>query len=146
MLGIPQISSSIESLSGQLCPTTVTFTCNALEFGSQVIDWYIDNTIVARYTFSQAHRFPLTIMPSVAQFMVQIASVNIINSEFNFINFTLSAQLDDLLQFQGQSLTCGTLVQRSTHFNIAKYEIVGKFMSGCTFYIYFTIILKHIIE
>ena len=130
VLGVPQLNSDIGSqLSGEYCPGSVTLTCNALGFGtSGLIDWYISNTLLARYIYSPSDTFPSTVMveSSIMSAMVQISSSNFINGQFNFENFTLSVDLDDLLPFQRQTITCGTLADRSNVFNINSFTVLGK--------------------
>ena len=130
VLGLPQLTSTIGSqLSGGYCPGSVIITCNALGFGtSGLIDWYISNTLLARYTYRANDDFPSTVMreSSILNAMVQISSSSLINGLFNFDNFTLSVDLDDLLPYEGQTISCGTLAERSNVFNINQFTILGK--------------------
>ena len=126
--GHPHLTSSIGSqLFGEYCPGSVTFTCNALGFGtSGLIDWYINDTLLARYTYVASHNFPVTVMvQSSLNAVAQISSSSFFNGQFNFENFTLSVDLEDLLPFQGQNITCGTIAERSNDFNINKFTILG---------------------
>ena len=126
--GRPHLTSSIGSqLSGQYCPGSVTLTCNALGFGaSGLIDWYINDTLLARYTYVASHKFPFAVMvQSSLNAVVLISSSSLINGQFNFENFTLLVDLDDLLPFQGENIACGTLLQRSNVFNINKFTVLG---------------------
>ena len=129
VLGLPQLTSNIGSqLSEEYCPGSVTITCNALGFGrSDLIDWYINDTLLARYTYASNHIFPFAVMVNTSlNAVAQISSSSFTNSQFNFENFTLSVDLDDLLPFQGQNITCGTLAERSNVFIINTFEILGK--------------------
>ena len=131
LLAIPQLDTSIGSqLSGEYCPGSITITCNALGFGtSGLIDWYISDTLLARYAYVASHNFPFAVMvKSSLNAVAQISSSSFINGQFNFENFTLSVDLDDLLLFQGQNITCGTIIRRSNVFNINKFTIIGKIM------------------
>ena len=128
VLGLPHLTSSIGSqLSGEYCPGSVTLTCNALGFGeSGLIDWYISDTLLARYIFDSNHKFPFAVMvQSSLKAVAQISSSSLFNGQFNFENFTLSVDLEDLLPFQGQNMTCGTIAERSNVFNINKFTILG---------------------
>ncbi len=127
IIAVPEVISSINSLSGPQCPGTVVFTCNALDFGSQIINWYINNTNVAKYTFSQHDVFPVNITSSISVLKASISSAYIQNSRFNYKNFILFANLEDLLPFQGQILTCGTVAQKSNYFQIENYDIQGEY-------------------
>ena len=132
VLGLPQLSSSSGSqLSGEYCPGSVTITCNALGFGtSGLIDWYINYTLLARYTYLSSHKFPFAVMvqPSLNA-VAQISSSSFINGQFYFENFTLLVDLDDLLPLQGLNITCGTLAVRSNVFIINRFDILGKINS-----------------
>ena len=132
VLGLPQLTSSIGSqLFGEHCPGSVTLTCNTFDFGTDgLIDWYINDTLLARYTYKANHKFPLAVMvQNSLKAVAQISSSSFINGQFNFENFTLSVDLDDLLPFQGQNITCGSFGERSNVFNINKF--VGKIMLLC---------------
>ena len=139
VLGLPQLTSNIGSqLSGEYCPGSVTLTCNAFGFGtSGLIDWYISDTLLARYTYVASHKFPFTVMVSSLNAMAQISSSSFINGQFNFENFTLSVDLDDhLLPFEGQNITCGTLADRSNVFSINKFDILGNIMLVCDCFLF----------
>ena len=129
IIGLPQLTSNVGSqLSGEYCPGSVILTCNALGFGtSGLIDWYINDTVLARYTFRVDDKFPFIVMvEDILNATVQISSSNFSNGVFNFENFTLSVDLVNLFPFQGQNITCGTITERSNVFNINKFTIQGK--------------------
>ncbi len=110
---IPTISTSIWPLSGELCPGRVTFSCDFLDTRSPIIDYYINDTRLFRYEFLPSHTFPLTVNESLPGIIVQITSANINNNKYSFMNFTLSADFNDIIIYQEQWLTCGTVSVRS---------------------------------
>ncbi len=126
VIGTPTIKSSIAPLSGGLCPGTVTFSCDSLETGSPILEWYINNTRIVRYEFHPSHTFPRAMSAAVAELMVQITQANITNMKYNYINFTLSANLKDLIRYQELFVTCGNIAARSNSILIGAYNIRGK--------------------
>ncbi len=125
--GNPTISSRFNSLSGELCPGRVTFSCNSLETASPIIDYYVNNVRLVRYEYELTHMFPLMINASLPELTVQITSATTdSNNMFSFTNFTMSAELNYLHQYQGQNLTCGTIIQRSNPIYIGKFVLTGK--------------------
>ena len=134
VLGLPQLTSNIGSqLSGEHCPGSVTLTCNAFDFGeSGLIDWYISDTLLARYIYDSNHKFPFAVtVQSSLKAVAQISSSSLINGQFNFENFTLFVDVEDLLPFQGQNITCGTITVRSNVFIVNRFDILGKSMLVC---------------
>ena len=126
--GDPEVVSTIESLSGRLCPGILTLTCSALQFGtSGTIEWFANYSLIASHTYRPDIVFPLTIQTEspVHGVNVQIQAVTISNEKFNFVNFTLSANLEDMKQFQGQDITCGVQLLRSNSITIGTYTILG---------------------
>ncbi len=124
---IPTISTSTWPLSGELCPGRVTFSCDSLETASPIIEYYVNNVRLVRYDYELTHMFPLMINASLPELRVQITSATTdSNNMFSFTNFTMSAELNYLLQYQGQNLTCGTIIQRSDPIYIGKFVLTGK--------------------
>ena len=113
--GFIQLESSIGSLSGNLGPRNVIFTCNAMNFSSGSIDWFIDNTAIAKYRFNTGDMFPriVSINPPIPGVTVRLGNMISRDSLISFQNFTLMTDLCSLLQFEGQSLSCGFKQQRS---------------------------------
>ena len=103
-----------------------------MEFGTTgLIDWYLNDTLLARYSYRESDTFPLYIStePSISGLWVQISSATITNNHFNFNNFTISSDLNNLVQYQRQNLTCGTKLMRSDPINIGDFTIQGKMTS-----------------
>ena len=117
--GFVQLNSSIGSLSGNLGPRNVTFTCDATNFSLE-IHWFIDNTSISSYAFSTGNVYPLVIStnPPIPGITVQIGDVMSTNGIFSFKNVTLMSTLCNLLQFEGKSLSCGSMEQRSEFISI----------------------------
>ncbi len=130
-LGIPTISSSINPLSGELCPGRVTFSCDSLDTNSPVIDYYIDDTRLVRYEYDPSHRFPFVMDTTLSGVTVQITSANVNGTEYSFFNFTFSADLNDIFPYQRKSLTCGTVSVRSNSIPIGLLNIKGKICLDC---------------
>ena len=136
VLGLSHLTSSIGSqLSGEYCPGSVTLICNAFGIRYSLIDWYINDTLLAQYSFNSGDFFPSIVMvrSSILNAVAEISSLSVTNSLFTFENFTLSVDLDDLLPFQGQNITCGTITERSNIFNINTFTILGKIMQNHVF-------------
>ena len=110
--GFVQLDSSIGSLSRNLGPRNVTFTCDAT-FTSGIIYWFIDNNNISSYGFSTSDVYPLVINPPIPGITVQIGAVMSTFPVFSFKNFTLMTTVCNLLQFEGKNLSCGIMEQRS---------------------------------
>ena len=117
--GFVQLNSSIGSLFENLGPRNVTFTCDA-NFTSGTIHWFIDNTSISSYAFSTGEVYPLTIStnPPIPGITVQLGDVMSTRAVFSFKNFTLMTVVCNLLQFEGKSLSCGLMEQRSEFISI----------------------------
>ena len=118
-------SSSIHPLSGELCPGRVTFSCDSLDTNSPIIDYYINGTRLVRYEYRPSHTFPLVVTTSLPGVSVQITSSFLSDTKYIFINFTLSADLNDILPYQQQYITCGTVSVRSASVYIGNFRIKG---------------------
>ena len=115
--GFVQLDSSIGPLSRNLGPRNVTFTCDA-NFTSGTIHWFIDNTSISSYAFSTGDVYPLVINPPIPGITVQLGDVMSTLGVFSFKNFTLMTVVCNLLQFEGKSLSCGLMEQRSEFISI----------------------------
>ncbi len=58
--------------------------------------------------------------------MAQIISVTVNNTKLSYVNFTVSADLMDLIPYQGQSLSCGNELVRSNSIHIGIYSLKRK--------------------
>ena len=119
MFAQPQLSSSIGSLelSGEQCPGTLTLTCDAVDFGtSDSISWFVGDERVAEFdAATDSTPFTTTTTrPDLLNATVQLTSATITGGQFSFINFTLSARVSNFLPLQGQNISCGSIVSKSS--------------------------------
>ncbi len=122
------MNSNIASFSGELCPGTAVFTCNALDFNQDVIRFYINDTIVALYDYRRTDTFPHNItqvnLPGIS---VQIFSIEVIGNTFNYHNFTLKISVSDVQQLAGSSISCGSEILRSNIITFGKFTLISMF-------------------
>ena len=130
VFGQPQLSSSIGSmkLSGEQCPGTLTLPCDAVNFGTgDTISWFVGDDRLAVFDFAVDFTpFTTTTSPNLLNATVQLQSATHTNGQFSYINFTLSASLNDLLSLQGQNITCGSFVMRSSTFEITSFTVINE--------------------
>ena len=55
--------SSSPPTNGSYCPGTVQFTCRGTDV-SLILDWKIDGSIIATYSFRRTDEFPLVVPPN----------------------------------------------------------------------------------
>ncbi len=125
VLGIPEVEYRWLGLSGPQCPREVTLTCNALEFNSPRISWFAGDTDLAQYNFILTDVYPKEVMTESINATAQISHANF-TSTFNFFNFILSTNLNELVPFQGQNITCGTTSMRSSAIPVDNLKLLGK--------------------
>jgi len=126
---MPLLKSNIDKFCGELFESNVLFTCNALEFGSSgAIGWFTNDNVIAMETLNETDLYPkmLPVNSSFSELVVKIENVFVSNAQFNFINFSLSGNLSDMLQFRLSNITCGTRVARSNSIRIEDFTIKGK--------------------
>ena len=125
-----QLSSSIGllELSGEQCPGTLTLTCHAVNFGyAESINWFVGDDRLAVFHFvSDSTPFTTTTKQNLLNATVQLQSATLTNGLFSFINFTLSAGLSNFLSLQGQNITCGSFVVRSSSFEITEFTVINE--------------------
>ena len=125
----PQLSSSIGSLelAGDQCPGTLTLTCDAVNLTSSTIDWFVGDGRLAVFDFvSDPTPFTTITNPNLLNATVKLQSATLTNGQFRYINFTLSAGLSDFLSLQGQNITCGIFVMRSSSFAITEFTVINE--------------------
>ena len=112
-------------LSGEQCPGTLTLTCDARNFGtSDSINWFVGDERVAEFDAS-ADSTPFTTTttrPDILNATVQLTTATFTGGQFSFINFTLSASVSDFLPLQGQNISCGSIVLKSS-FRIREFTV-----------------------
>ncbi len=112
-------------LSGLQCSEPLTLVCNAENFSSTDIIWFAGSTVLAVYSFSSRDPFPVSLQSDVINGTAQIENAYY-NGNFNFINFTLTVNVKDLLPFKEQNITCGTTYTRSNAFNVKNFNAIGE--------------------
>ena len=118
--------SSPHNISGRLCPGTAVFTCNAMTM-SNLIQLFINDTQVADYILTSGDTYPHDVQSSLPEASVMLTSVTVkANNIITYENFTLSINIQDLNQYIGNNISCGTLLQRSSAIKIESYSIIGK--------------------
>ena len=123
----PQLSSSIGSLelSGEQCPGTLTLTCDARNSGlADSIGWFVGAERVAEFdAATDSTPFNTTTThPDILNATVQLTTATITGGQSSFINFTLSASVSDFLPLQGQNISCGNLLLKSS-FGVTEFTI-----------------------
>ena len=112
-------------LSGQQCSEPLKLVCNAENLNSTDIIWFAGSTVLAVYSFSSRDQFPLSLQSDVINATAQIENAYY-NGNFNYIDFTLTVNVKDLLPFQEQNISCGSMYIRSNAFKINNFQVVGK--------------------
>ena len=112
-------------LSGPQCSEPLTLVCNAENFNSTDIIWFAGSTVLVVYSFRSSQPFPVSLQSDVINGTAQIENAYY-NGDFNYINFTLTVNVKDLLLFQEQNISCGSIYIRSNAFNIKNFNVVGK--------------------
>ena len=130
VFGQPQLRSSIDSLelSGEQCPGTLTLTCDARNFEtSGTINWFAgDDRLAVFDVVVDPTPFTTTTSPNLLNATVKLESATPSNGQFSYTNFTLSASLSDFLSLQGQNITCGSLLMRSSSFEITEFTVINE--------------------
>ncbi len=149
VLCIPEVQYSFEPR----CSQEINFTCTALGFNSAGISWFAGDTDLATYDFIRTDVYPLPVMTQSINATALIVHANF-STLFNYFNFTLSANITELLPFQGQNFTCGTTSMRSHAIPVPvdNYEVPGKLIisrkinfkhsSNMAYYFLFIIIIS----
>ena len=135
--GTPQLTSSIGllELSGEQCPGILTLTCDARNFGTTgIIDWYTGDDRLARFDISGEHNFPFitSTSPDILNATIELISASRHNNQFDFINYTLTARMDEFLYLMGRNITCGSLTERSPSFQIDTFSVIDASMNKGT--------------
>ena len=130
----PPISSSIGplELSGEHCPGTLTLTCDARNYGNaESINWFVGDERLAVFDLAvHSTPFTTTTNPNLLNATVKLESATFSDSQFSYINFTLSAGFSDFLSLQGQNITCGSVRMRSSSFKIAEFTVTNELYPG----------------
>ena len=104
------------------------FTCNA-ETRSYLIQWFINDTQIADYILTSGDTYPHVVQSSLPEATVMLTSVTVTaNNIISYENFTLSINIQDLAQYIGRNISCGTLLQRSNTIKITKFTKISKFV------------------
>ena len=127
LISQPQLRSSIVSLelSGEQCPGTLTLTCDARNSGlADTIGWFVGDERVAEFdAVDDSTPFTTTTTrPDILNASVQLTSVTITGGRSSFLNFTLSASVNNFIPLQGQNISCGNLALRSL-FRIREFTV-----------------------
>jgi len=89
------------------------------------------NNRLARFDINlDATPYTTATSPALLNATVKLTSASRINNQFNFINFTLSVSIVNLIPLQGRIISCGDLVQRSQHFKINDFFIINESYTG----------------
>ena len=126
-IGDPEVSldNGLSEISGPQCPRVVTFTCNARESSSPRISWYAGETVIATYSYAALDVYPIQVTTATIINATARLSHAYVAYGINYINFTLSMDLTELIPFQGQNITCRTLL-RSNLLSIKKFSVRGE--------------------
>ena len=112
-------------LSGEQCPGTLTLTCDARNFGtSDSIGWFVGDVRVAEFDFNDDSTpfTTTTTRPDLLNATVQLTTATFTSVQSSFINFTLSASVSNFLSLQGQNISCGRIVLKSS-FRIREFTV-----------------------
>jgi len=91
-----------------------------------MIGWYAGEERLARFDIiSDSPPFSVA-LSSPLNATVQISSVHINDGFYTFLNFTLSAPINNFLAIRGLGVTCGTLIKRSETFRVQNFTLFGK--------------------
>ncbi len=121
MLRVPEV----EYLSGPRCSGEVTFTCNAPKFNNPGISWLAGDTVLATYNFIATDVYPKEVMTVPINATAQISNANF-STTFNYFNFTLSVNVNQLIPFQGQNIFCGTTSMKSNAIPVDDLKFLGE--------------------
>ena len=111
----------LEVSTGSLSGSTI-LTCNAINFSFSTLEWFMNDTVIAKYSIDSKDQYPVTVPAD--PFVVKLMDVIITGGLFNFINFTLITDVCNLLEFEGQSISCGTMQERSNSYNISLGKVI----------------------
>ena len=114
-------------LSGEQCPGILILTCDARNFGTTgIIDWHAGDDRLARFDITVEHNFPFitSTSPDILNATVELTSASRHNNQFDFINYTLRARIDEFSSLIGRNITCGSLIKRSLSFQINNFNVV----------------------
>ena len=106
-------------------------TCDAESFGnSDIINWFVGEERVAVFDANE-NSTPFTgatTRPDLLNATVQLTSATITGSQSSFINFTLSTSVSNFFPVQGQNITCGNVLAKSSPFGIREFTIINESM------------------
>ena len=119
-----------------------------MDFGpSDSINWFVGDERVAEFD-ANVDSTPFTTTttrPDILNATVQLTTATFTGGQFSFINFTLSARVSNFLSLQGQNISCGNLVIRSS-FGIREFTVNNESTSYEGIYTlryYFLVIKKY---
>ncbi len=115
-------------LSGPQCSEPLTLVCNAENFNSTDIIWFAGSTVLVVYSFRSSQPFPVSLQSDVINGTAQIENAYY-NGDFNYIDFTLTVNVKDLLPFQEHNISCGSLYIRSNAFKVKNFNAIGENVS-----------------
>ena len=93
---------------------TIVFICNG-NISNVILDWYVNDEVVATYTYREGHIFPRSISPLSMNsgYEVQISSANSDYGFVNFANFTLAIHQCDITTHGEDRVQCGNPLAKS---------------------------------
>ena len=129
-LGDVSLTSSISSLelSGLQCPSNITLWCNRTG-SDDVIDWYVGDNLVARFEADESTPYMRALHSSRLDGNVILVSFNQSVFPYVYINYTLTANVNNWLSIKGQNVTCGTNTDRSEPFQVKEFITIDESFS-----------------
>ena len=93
-------------------------------FQNVLLEWYVNDEVIASYTYRDEHNFPRNISPSPKNsgYEVQISSASADYGFVNFANFTLAIHQCDIATHGEDRVQCGNTLVKS---NIIAYGLVN---------------------
>ena len=116
-LGIVNLASSISSLelSGLQCPGSITLWCNRTG-SDDVIDLYVGDILIGRFEADESTPYMRALHSSRLDGNVILVTFNQSIFPYVYINYTLTANVNNWLSIKGKNVTCGTNTDRSEPF------------------------------
>ena len=104
---------------------TIVFICNA-NFSHVALEWYVNDEVIASYSYRDGQSFPRTISPSPMNsgYEVQISSASSENGYINYENFTLAIPLCDIAALEVK-VQCGNSLVKSNTIEYGLANLIG---------------------
>ena len=115
----------------------IVFICNG-NISNVLLEWYVNDEVIASYTYRDEHNFPRNISPSPMNsgYEVQISSASADYGFVNFANFTLAIHQCDIDTLGEDIVQCGNTLVKSNTIEYGLANLTGNQKANVLVYMY----------